>query len=53
MFKKSFLWNINKFGLISYHRNDYHGDPKLSLDDAVRKTVYEKKVLNLMVPLEY
>ena len=51
MFKKSFLWNINKFGLISYHRKDYHGDPKLSLDDAVRKTIYEKKGLKLNGPI--
>ena len=43
LFKKSFLWNTNKYALVSYQRKDYHGDPKLSLDESVRKRVKEKE----------
>ena len=40
--KKSWLWNINKPAMISFMRNDYHGDHQISLDESVRKTVFEK-----------
>ena len=39
MFKKSIFWNVNKWALVSFYRNDYHGNPKLSLDEAVRETI--------------
>ena len=26
--KKSWFWNVNKKALVSFHREDYHGDPK-------------------------
>ena len=42
MFKRSILWNINKRALISFYRIDYHGDPKISLDQSVRQTIKEK-----------
>ena len=42
LLKKSFFWNINKPALVSFYRDDYHGDPKLPVDQAVRKTVLEK-----------
>ena len=38
-FKNTFLFGINKRGLVSYFRKDYHGDQNLSLDEAVRKTI--------------
>ena len=40
--KPSLLWNINKPALVSYRRKDYHGDPSISLDKAVRNTLKEK-----------
>ncbi len=40
--KPSLLWNINKPALVSFKRKDYHGDPGLDLDNAVRKTLHEK-----------
>ena len=40
--KPSFFWNINKPALVSFQRKDYHGDPGLDLDNAVRKTLHEK-----------
>jgi len=42
MFKRSIFWNINKKALISFYRQDYHGNPKLSLDQSVRETIKEK-----------
>ena len=42
MFKKSIFWNVNKRALISFYRKDYHGNPKLSLDQSVRQTIEEK-----------
>ena len=38
----SLLWNINKPALVSYKRSDYHGDPSIDLDKAVRNTLLEK-----------
>ena len=40
--KPSFLWNVNKPALASFRRQDYHGDPSVSLDSAVRKTLKDK-----------
>ena len=40
--KPSMLWNINKPAIVSYRRQDYHGDPAICLEDAVRKTMHEK-----------
>ena len=40
--KPSLIWNINKSALVSYRRKDYHGDPSISLDKAVRNTLKEK-----------
>ena len=38
----SWFWNIEKRAIVSFHRQDFHGDPKLSLDTAVRKTIQER-----------
>ena len=40
--KPSLLWNINKPALVSFRRSDYHGDPQVDLEDAVRLTLLEK-----------
>ena len=40
--KKSWLWNINKRALVSFMRNDYHGDNKINLDVSVRKTILNR-----------
>ena len=40
--RKSWLWNINKPALISFMRKDYHGESKMSLDESVRKTIFDK-----------
>ena len=41
LFKKSILWNVNKFALISFFRSDYHKNKSLSLDQSVRATIKE------------
>ena len=38
----SWFWNVEKRAIVSFHRQDFHGDPKLSLDTAVRKTIQER-----------
>ena len=40
--KPSFLWNVGKPALASFRRKDYHGDPSISLESAVRKTLQDK-----------
>ena len=40
--KRSILWNVNKPALVSFYRKDYHGNPSIPLDEAVRNTIYEK-----------
>ena len=40
--KTSLLWNINKPAIVSFKRKDYHGDPSMGLESAVRKTLLEK-----------
>ena len=40
--KRSLLWNINKPAIVSFRRKDYHGDPTIELDSAVRKTLLDK-----------
>jgi hypothetical protein len=40
--KPSLLWNVNKPAIVSYRRKDYHGEPSIGLDSAVRKTLLEK-----------
>ena len=50
-FKNTFLFGINKRGLVSYFRKDYHGDQNLSLDEAVRKTIKTKTKYNPKGPI--
>jgi hypothetical protein len=38
--KTSLLWNINKPAIVSFKRKDYHGDPSIGLESAVRKTLF-------------
>jgi len=40
--KRSILWNVNKPAFVSFYRKDYHGNPSIPLDEAVRNTIYEK-----------
>jgi len=49
--KKSFFWNVNKSALISFYREDYHGDPRIDLSDAVRKTVYKSIGIEIKGPI--
>lgn len=42
LFARSRFWSVNRFNLASLQRGDFHGDPDLPLDEAVRKTVQEK-----------
>ena len=57
--KKSWIWNINKPALISFNRKDYHGEVSLDLENAVRKTIFQrigKKVkgpIRLLTHLRY
>jgi DUF1365 family protein len=39
LFSRSVLWSLNRFNLASFKRSDFHGDPQLELDEAVRRTV--------------
>ena len=50
-FEKSWLWNINKPALVSFMRDDYHGNSDLSLDKSVRKTVFEKTGVKVKGPI--
>ena len=40
--KKSWFWNINKPAIISFNREDYHGDKNTDLSSSVRDTILEK-----------
>ncbi|MDC0881133.1 DUF1365 domain-containing protein [bacterium] len=40
--KKSWFWNINKPAIISFNRDDYHGDKNTDLSSSVRDTILEK-----------
>tara|TARA_X000000368_G_scaffold85053_1_gene64426 strand:- start:918 stop:1712 length:795 start_codon:yes stop_codon:yes gene_type:complete len=51
LFKKSYLWNVNKFALVSFFRKDYHGNPSISLDTAVRNTIKEKTKITIDGPI--
>tara|TARA_B100000609_G_C17217291_1_gene437482 strand:+ start:190 stop:948 length:759 start_codon:yes stop_codon:yes gene_type:complete len=51
MFKKSIFWNVNKFAFVSFNRVDYHGNPELSLDQAVRETIFKKKGIDIKGPI--
>ena len=51
LFKKSFLWNVNKYALVSFFRKDYHGNPNISLDTAVRNTIKDKTKITIDGPI--
>ena len=51
LFKKSWLWNINKPSIISFYRKDYHGNCKKSLDSSVRETIYNKTGKKIKGPI--
>jgi len=40
--RPSLLWNINKPAIVSFRRKDYHGNPSIELESAVRKTLFKK-----------
>ncbi|HEV7666975.1 MAG TPA: DUF1365 domain-containing protein [Thermoanaerobaculia bacterium] len=39
VFRGRWLWSTNRANLVAFRREDYHGDPELPLDEAVRRTV--------------
>ncbi|MBD3169792.1 MAG: DUF1365 family protein [candidate division Zixibacteria bacterium] len=39
LFPESIWWSTRQFALTSFRRKDYHGDPSVSLSDAVRETI--------------
>ena len=51
MLKKSWFWNTNKPSIISFYRQDYHGDKEQTLDAAVRTTVKKKTGKELKGPI--
>lgn len=51
MLEKTWFWNINKPSIVSFYREDYHGDHSQSLDDAVRSTIYQKTGRYLKGPI--
>ena len=51
MLRKSWLWNVNKPSIVSFYRQDYHGDTKKSLDTAVRSTVKKQTGMDLNGPI--
>jgi DUF1365 family protein len=38
-FRGRWLWSVDRPNVVSFRRRDYHGDPALPLDEAVRRTV--------------
>jgi DUF1365 family protein len=51
LFNKSIFWNTNKRAVISFYREDYHGDKNISLDKAVRNTVLKKTGKSISGPI--
>jgi len=49
--KKSWFWNVNKKALVSFYREDYHGDPNKDLSESVRDTVYKTIGLEVKGPI--
>ena len=49
--KKSWFWNVNKKALVSFHREDYHGDPKKDLSESIRDTVFKTIGLKVKGPI--
>jgi len=41
-FSRSWFWNVNKPAIISFNREDYHGDKNIDLSSSVRNTILEK-----------
>lgn len=39
VFAGRWLWSLERSNLACFRRSDYHGDPRISLDEAVRRTV--------------
>lgn len=39
VFRGRWLWSAGKANLVAFRRKDYHGDPEVPLDEAVRRTV--------------
>ena len=49
--KKSWIWNVNRFALVSFMRDDYHGNSNIDLDTSVRRTIYKKTGKNIKGPI--
>ena len=39
LFRRRWLWSVNRFNLASFFRRDYFGDPEMSLETAIRDLV--------------
>ncbi len=39
VFRGRWLWSAGRANLVAFRREDYHGDPEVTLDEAVRRTV--------------
>jgi DUF1365 family protein len=39
LFARRWLWSVGRRNLAEFRRGDYHGDPNMPLDQAVRDTV--------------
>ena len=51
IFEKSWLWNPQRRSIVSFNRNDYHGEKQSTLDYEVRKTVKSKLGKELKGPI--
>lgn len=51
IFNRPFLFSFNKPGILSFWRKDYFGNPEVSLDESVRKLVFEKSGEHLTGPI--
>ena len=48
---KSWIWNVNKSALVSFMRDDYHGNNNTDLDTSVRETIFKKTGKNIEGPI--
>ena len=42
VFADRWLWSVGRRNLVEFRRSDYHGDPSIALDMAIRDTVEKR-----------
>ena len=42
VFADRWLWSVGRRNLVEFRRSDYHGDPSIALDTAIRNTVEQR-----------